>query len=144
MLYLDHAHAYMDFLQLEYTKKNQQTLSNISIDNYKRVIFALISVLQIKRVIKNNIFIKIPKLKSRPTKHKPFTKEELLRVTPAIRKKDPYLINVVAFIFYGLLRPTEIVRLQVKNINTNDCTLGVQTKTEDFAYARIIDKCGRL
>ena len=57
-----------------------------------------------------------------------------------MKKNDPYLIDFISFIIYPLLRPREIIRLKVRDLNTKDWVMGVETKTEDYSYSRIIDK----
>lgn len=41
---------------------------------------------------------------------------------------------------YPLLRPREICRLKIEDLNTRDWILGVETKTENRSYSRIIEK----
>ena len=137
---INHIYDYLDYLQLEYKKPNGEGLSNTSIDNYKRGISAMFTVLQHKRLIEHNFINDIPKLKSQPLKNKPFTNSELKDVIAKTKERDPYLVNVIALIIYPLLRPREIVRLKVEDINTEEWILGVETKTERIGYSRIIDK----
>lgn len=137
---IDDFYNYLDFLQLEYKQKNGKPLSNTSIDNYKRSISALFTELQHKRIIDHNFINDIPKLKSKPIKNKPFTKSELEKIIEEIKKTDPYLLNFVGLMIFALLRPREIIRLTVSDINTEDWILGVERKNKPIGYSRIIEK----
>lgn len=41
---------------------------------------------------------------------------------------------------YPLLRPREICRLKIEDLNTRDWIIGVEAKTENRSYSRIIQK----
>ncbi|WP_121667284.1 tyrosine-type recombinase/integrase [Mesonia aquimarina] len=137
---IEHIYRYLDFLQLEYKQPSGKGLSNTSIDNYKRALSALFTVLQHKRIIPHNFVNDIPKTKSTPVKNKPFTVSQLSDIKEEIVKSDPYLINVLSLMIYPILRPREIVRLKVEDINTKDWILGVERKNHPLGYSRIIDK----
>ncbi len=137
---LNDFYRFLDWLQLEYKKPNGTTLSNTSIDNYKRSISALFTVLLHKRIIDHNFINDIPKLKSKPVKNKPFTKNEFTKVLKQIKKDDPYLINVIGLMVFALLRPREIIRLKVGDINTENWILGVERKNQSIGYSRVIEK----
>lgn len=137
---IDHIHDFLDYLQMDYRKKDGTPLSNSSIDNTRRVISSLFTQLKKKRIIPHNFVKDIPKFKSKPVKNKPFTISELERVTKMLEKKEPYLVYFIAFMLFPVLRPIEVVRLKVKDLNTEDWILGVETKTSAFSYSRIITK----
>lgn len=139
-LNVNHIFDFIDFLQLDYRKENGQKLSNNSIDNTRRVISALFTVLQNKRVISRNFVKDVPKLKSKAKKNKPFTPSELKAVREMLKKDDPYLIHFLDFMIYPVLRPREITRLKVGDVNTEDWLITVETKTKAFSISRIIEK----
>lgn len=137
---INHVYDFLDYLQLDYKKDNGQKLSNNSIDNTKRVISSLFTELKNKRMISHNFVKDIPKLKGKAKKNKPFTPSELSEIKRELQKEDPYLIGFLNFMIYPVLRPREIVRLKVQNINMQDWLIMVETKTRDFAISRIISK----
>tara|TARA_B100000678_G_scaffold264136_1_gene247463 strand:- start:32114 stop:33403 length:1290 start_codon:yes stop_codon:yes gene_type:complete len=138
---IDDFYQFMDYLELDYkNKKTGKRLSNTSIDNTKRVISALFSELKKKRLITNNFIKDIPKLKAEPLKNRPFSHSQIVKIKQYLEKEDPYLIPFIAFLMYPLLRPIEVTRLRVKDLNTEDWILGVETKTEAFSYRKIIKK----
>lgn len=137
---VNHIYDFLDYLQIDYRQKNGKKLSNNSIDNTKRVVSTLFTEMKNKRIIPHNFVKDIPKFKSKAVKNKPFTKSEIERIKVVLLKKDPYLIHFLAFMIYPVLRPREIVRLKIGDINTKDWLIGVETKTKAFAYSRIIKK----
>lgn len=137
---LDHIYAYLDFLRLDYKKENGEHLSNTSIDNYKRTLSAIFTGMKNERLIVTNFVKDIPKIKGKPTKNKPFTIQELMDIKETLKKKDPYLVPFLAFMIYPVLRPREVVRLKIKNLNTKDWVFSVQTKTKSISFSRIIKK----
>ena len=46
-----------------------------------------------------------------------YTDSQLQEIIPYIKEKDPYLNYFIGFIYYALMRPSEIKRLKVKNID---------------------------
>jgi integrase len=138
---LDDFYEFMDHLEFEATnKRTGEKLSNTSIENTKRVISALFTELKNKRLIDHNFIKDIPKLKSKPVKNKPFSHSQIQEIKKYLKKNDPYLIQFISFMIYPLLRPREILRLKIRDLNTVDWIIGVETKTEAYSYSRIIDK----
>ncbi|SFB72575.1 hypothetical protein SAMN04487907_101274 [Zunongwangia mangrovi] len=138
---LEDFYQFMDYLELDYINKaSGERLSNTSIDNTRRVISALFTELKNKRLIDTNFVKGIPKLKSEPLKNRPFTHSQLIEIKKYLEEHDPYLIQFISFLLYPILRPIEITRLKVRDLNTEDWILGVETKTEAFSYRKIITK----
>ena len=115
-------------------------MSGTSINNHKRSLSALFSTMKNERLINDNFIIGIPLEDEDPVNNKAFTPEELLEVKKALQKDDPYLIPIVQLIFYAILRPREVLRLRIDDLNTEDWILSVKTKTESRSRRRIIDK----
>ena len=137
---LNRFYEYYDFLILEHKKDNGQPLSNASIENHKRLLSSLFSQLKNKRIIDQNFIKDIPKLDVKPKQNTPFTPEEIKKVREYLEKNDPYLLNFIRFMTLCFLRPREILRLQIKDLNTVDFFLKVETKTEALATVKIVDK----
>lgn len=138
---LNDFYDFMDYLELEYVnKKTKKKLSNTSIGNTKRVISSLFTELKNRRLIEHNFIKDIPTIKSKPIKNRPFTFNELQDIKKYLEIHDPYMISFLSFMIYPLLRPREICRLKIEDLNTRDWILGVETKTENRSYSRIIEK----
>ncbi len=134
-------YSYLDYLELEYkNKRTGKGLSNTSIGNTKRVISSLFTELKNRRLIQHNFIKDIPTIKSKPIKNRPFTYNELQDIKNYLQAHDPYMISFLSFMIYPLLRPREICRLKIEDLNTRDWIIGVETKTENRSYSRIIQK----
>lgn len=116
-------------------KKN---ISNTSRNNHKRLLSSLFTELEEKEIIKNNFIIKIASLKAAPKKNKPFTITEIDNIFKYCKEHQPYLYQFLKVMWYTFLRPVEITRLKVKNINLIDNIIDVESKTEAREYIRIV------
>ncbi|WP_299833801.1 site-specific integrase [uncultured Tenacibaculum sp.] len=105
--------------------------SNTTRNNFKRLISSLLSQLVNDDILEKNVALKIPNLESKPEKNQPFTKQQLNSVKEYLVEHDNYLFQFMKFVTYGLMRPIEICRLQVKHIDlVNNVILQAETKTE--------------
>ncbi len=50
-------------------------------------------------------------------KNTAYTQEQLNEIIPYVKETDHYLFNFIGFIYYGLMRPSEIRRMRVRNID---------------------------
>ncbi len=105
-------------------------LSNVSRNNYKRFISSLMTQLVIDDVLKYNFVKDIPLLKTQAEKNTPFTKQQLAAIKEWCLANDPYLYEFIKFVMYGFLRPIEVTRIKLIDIDLPNSTLRVRTKTE--------------
>lgn len=69
-------------------------------------------------VDKPNPFLKIEKLPEEyGTKNLPFTQFQIQEMKEYMQEKDPYLWFICSFIYYTMMRPSEIRRIQVKDVD---------------------------
>lgn len=148
---IDHFYEFHDWLRFEYLmqpkrkpKKGEvlegEPLSGTSVNNHKRSLSALFTTLKNERFIASNFIKDIPMVDEDPVNNKAFTLEDLKIIRTELQKSDPYLIPFISFLMYPLLRPREVCRLKVRDINTDKWFLSVKTKTEVLSYRRIITK----
>lgn len=137
---LQNFYEYYDYLMLEYRTDKKKPLSNASIENHKRLLSSLFTQLKNKRIIDHNFIKDIPTLDITPQQNTPFTAKEITRIKEYLEENDPYLLKFIAFMTTCLLRPREILRLQIKDLNVIDFLLKVETKTEVLATVKIVDK----
>lgn len=137
---LSHFYEYYDFLLLEHKTNKGNALSNSSIENHKRLLSSLFTQLKNKRIIDHNFIKDIPKLDVEPQQNTPFTPKEIQKIKKYLEKHDPYLLKFIPFMTQCLLRPREILRMKVKDLNTDDFILRVETKTEALATVKIGEK----
>ena len=138
---IDDFYIFYDYIRFEYVnEKTKQGLSGTSVNNHKRSLSSFFGTLQKERIIPANFIKDIPKVDQEPVNNKAFTIEELEKIKKEILKTDPYLIYFLRFMIYPILRPIEICRLKVKDIDTENFYLSVKTKTELLSHRRLIEK----
>ena len=136
----DHFQKFRMYLRDDYKKKDGKPLSGKSINNYLRSISSLFSTLKKELIIKENVFKGHEKVEEVPVNNKAFTVSEIEDIKKLLIKKDPYLATFIAFIIYPLLRPREICRLKVGDIDLDNNVFSVETKTDALSFRRIIKK----
>lgn len=137
---LEHFYKFWDWIRFDYKKEDGGKLSGTSINNHKRTLSALFTTMKNERFISNNFIKDIPNVKQKPENNKPFTMSQLNKIKHDLESNDPYLKLFINFMFYALLRPREICRLRVGDINEENWILSVKTKTEIVSHRRIIEK----
>ncbi|PCI10995.1 MAG: integrase [Flavobacteriaceae bacterium] len=97
-------------------------------NNYRTELSSILQVLEDNDIIAANFIKKIPVLKSIPQKHKTYTQKEQVAIFEFLETKDPILLLYIKFISYGFMRPIEVCRLKVKDINLTDKTIQFKAK----------------
>lgn len=116
----------------------ERKVSNTSRNNHKRLLSSLFSELEEKEIIHENFIKKIGFLKSTAKKNKPFNTKELDAILKYTKETDPYLYTYIKMMWYSFLRPIEIIRLQVQNIDLVNNTIEIESKTEERTYIRLV------
>ncbi|MEW7281233.1 site-specific integrase [Aquimarina sp. 2201CG1-2-11] len=62
------------------------------------------------------------------TKNKPFTNEQIADIKEYTLEHDPYLWKIICFIYYSFMRPSEIRRLKVQDIDLKKDLIWVSGK----------------
>lgn len=98
---------------------NDNKWSNKTFNNARLIIYGLFEFAFKKRIIKENI-VKFVSTKSvgKSTRNKVFTQEEFSLIFREV-DKQPMLSMHVQMLFYTCIRPIEMMRLKVKDINWN-------------------------
>ncbi len=108
-------------------------------NNYRADLSSILQVLEDNEIIESNFIKKITVLKSKPERHKTFSKEMQNTIFEHLEDQDPLLLLFSKFILYGLLRPIEACRIKIKDINQIDKTLQYKAKNNPLK-TRIIPK----
>ncbi|MBL0684333.1 tyrosine-type recombinase/integrase [Aquimarina mytili] len=69
------------------------------------------------------------------TKNKPYTNEEVAEMKKYILENDPYLWTIISFIYYSFMRPVELRRLKVGDIDLKQNIIRIaveQSKTKRY------------
>jgi integrase len=106
-------------------------------NNYRTDISSVMQVLEDNDIIKQNIIKKIPVLKSIPLRNKSYTNDQQEDIFNYLEKKDPLLLLFIKFISYNFLRPKEVCRLTIGDINLSEQTLVFKAKNKPLKIKRI-------
>lgn len=129
-----HAIRYLDHILLT------RNISALTRNNYVRVLRALFYVLMERHYIYSNPFVGIKKLRETQKMRTYFEDAEKSIIINHIKYQDPKLLLAVALCYYCAIRPTELRRLKISNINIKDGLIqmdGAQTKNHECAAITI-------
>ncbi|TXE16020.1 tyrosine-type recombinase/integrase [Psychroserpens burtonensis] len=97
-------------------------------NNYRLNLSSLLQTLEDNEIISTNPIKNIPVLRSIPKRNKSYSTEEHEKIFTYLKKEDPLLLLYIKFISYNLLRPVEVCRLKIKDINLVDKTIQFKAK----------------
>ena len=107
-------------------------------NNSKASLSALFSIMENQLDIIDRNFIKdISNEKTKAKTDRTFTKKELKEIVDWLRENDAYLLLYIRFVAYSFLRPVEVNRLKVKDINLEESLLYFQAKNKPLKVKRI-------
>lgn len=86
-------------------------------NNYKTDLSSITQVLVDNEIIEQNFIKKIPNLKSTPERNKTYSQNIQEKIFEYLEVHDPILLLYIKFIAYNFLRPIEVCRLKVKDID---------------------------
>lgn len=121
----------------KYTKKHiisflNETLKTSSPknrNNYRITLSAFFSLLEKNDYVEQNPVSSIEILKVKVQRNRTYSSVQQEDIFAYLQQNDPQLFLFVKFVSYNFLRPIEVARLQVKDINFKDKLLTVKTKT---------------
>lgn len=99
-------------------------------NNYRADLSSLFQILRNNELVVENFLKSIKVLKSKPEKHKKYTLQQQQEIFKYLETKDPILLLYIKFIFYGFLRPSEVSRLRIKDIDLENKLMRFQSKTK--------------
>jgi integrase len=82
-------------------------------------------------ILTENFIKNINVLKSKPERNKTYSSKLEIDILEYLKNNDPILLLFVQFISYNFLRPIEVCRLKVSDLNLNDRTLTVNAKNKN-------------
>ena len=117
-----HVLEFLNEVQLQSSPRNR--------NNYKTVFSTIFQALEDNEIIERNFIKSIKSLKSKPQRHKTYTDKEQEHIFSHLEKEDPILLLYIKFISYNFLRPLEVCRLKIKDINFDEKTLKFEAKNK--------------
>jgi integrase len=97
-------------------------------NNYKSDLSSIVQVLVDNEIIQQNFIKKIPKLKSIPERNKTYSQHTQEEIFEYLKINDPMLLLYIKFISYNFLRPIEVCRLRVKDIDLKNKRIQFKAK----------------
>ncbi|MDO7174263.1 tyrosine-type recombinase/integrase [Mariniflexile sp. AS56] len=97
-------------------------------NNYRADLSSILQVLEDNDIVDLNFIKQIPVLKSIPERNKTYSNQIQEDIFEYLEKKDPILLLYIKFISYNFLRPIEVSRLTVGDINVKDRTIRFKAK----------------
>jgi integrase len=92
--------------------------------------------------IKENPAERVKKVRTNSEKNLSYEDEELTTLFKWIAENNPYLLVFCKFIYFSFLRPVEIVRLQIKDVDLNKMVINIpasKTKSGNRESVMIMD-----
>ena len=98
-------------------------------NNTRSILSSLFNCLEVNEIIKINFIQSIPTLKSNPERNKTYSAKQEVKIFNKL-EKDKILLLFVKFISYNMLRPIEVCRLKIKDLNIEEKKLFVKAKNK--------------
>lgn len=117
---------------LEFLNHIQIEKSARTRNNFKTIFSAIFQLLEDNDIMVKNFMIQIKHLKTQPQRHKSYTEDEQNKIFDHLKQQDPVLLLFIKFISYSFMRPIEICRLRVKDIDLVEKTIKFQSKTKSL------------
>ncbi|MBU2973262.1 site-specific integrase [Zobellia sp. B3R18] len=108
-------------------------------NNTRTALSALFGTLENNELIDDNFIRKINILKSVPKRNKTYTPKQLAEIDAHLKKNDLLMRMFVQMVSYNMLRPIEICRLKVGDIDINDKKIYVKAKNKPVKIKIIPD-----
>jgi integrase len=102
-------------------KNRNNTRSNLSI---------FFQSLEDNDIIAENFIKKINVLKSTPERNKTYSSTQEIDIFNYLKSNDDLLLLFIQFVSYNHLRPVEVVRLRIKDVNIKDRLIYVRAKNK--------------
>jgi len=113
----------IQFLNETLYRTSARTRNNFRVD-----LGSILQAMEDNDVIELNFIKKIPVLKSIPERNKTYTTEKQEEIFTYLEEKDPMLLLYIKFISYNFLRPIEVCRLNVGDLNLTNKTIQFKAK----------------
>jgi integrase len=114
----------------EYLNSILESTSARNRNNTRIDLSSLFEVLTNDEIIPENFIKRINTLKTKPERNKTYTPDMQQNIYAYLEKNDPLLLLFIKFISYNFLRPVEVCRLKVGDLDISDRKLYVRAKNK--------------
>jgi len=113
---------FLNTIQLKTSARNR--------NNYKTCLSSVFQTMEDNEIIEKNYFKTINQLKTNPQRNKTYSLQQQEDIFKYLEIKDPILLLYIKFISYNFLRPIEVCRLKVKDVDLENKTLQFKAKNK--------------
>ena len=99
-------------------------------NNLRANISIFFSFLEENEYVAENFVKKIKVINTKPERNKTYSQKQVQTIFETLEKQDKELHLFIKFISYNFLRPLEVCRLKVKDIDIKNASLTIQTKNK--------------
>jgi integrase len=128
-LSLDLMNDFLDYI-LENNSKRYR-------NNFRTELGSLMQLMEDREILKRNFMSNIKPLKTKPQRHKRYTKEQANNIFKYLEENDPILLLFIKFVSYNFVRPVEVCRITIGNINFKEKTVQYTAKNSPLKTKRI-------
>lgn len=108
-------------------------------NNFRVDLSSIIQVLEDNDIVPTNFMKRIPVLKTVPQRNKTYTKEKQEEIYKYLEEKDKLLLLYIKFISYNFLRPIEVCRLKIGDIDIKNKVIKFKAKNSPLKTKIIPD-----
>lgn len=126
----------VEFLDYILTKSKSSARNR---NNYRASLSSLFSTLEERELVQVNFVKKTKVYNTSPTRNKSYTVNQQKEIFDYLQNEDTTLLLFIKFVSYNFLRPIEVCRLRVGDINIDENTLSFKAKNSAFK-TKIIPK----
>ncbi len=101
--------SFLNTIQVETSARNR--------NNYRATLSSAFESLYDNEIVPLNIVKQIKKLKTKPTRHIRYSEEQQQAIFSFLKKEDPLILLYIKFIAYSFMRPLEVCRLKIGDID---------------------------
>lgn len=92
-------------------------------NNYRTDLSSVLQVLADNDILKENYVKNIKKISTKPERHKTYSSQYEKNIFSYLKENDPTLLLFIKFYAYAFMRPIEVCRIRVKDVNIEDKTV---------------------
>lgn len=108
-------------------------------NNFRTELSSIIQVLADNEIVSENFVKKIPVLKSKPKRHKAYSEELQKKIFKYLSQEDEILLLFIKFVSFGFMRPLEVCRIKIGDIDLKNKTVQFKAKNSPLK-TKIIPK----
>lgn len=101
-------------------------------NNFRTELGSILQVLEDNEIVSENSIKKINVLKSKPKRHKAYSEELKTDIFNFLSKEDAHLLLFIKFASYSFMRPIEVSRIRIGDIDLENRTVQFRAKNSSL------------